>query len=61
MPVVDALSAAAPRAAWSVGRLVREVADVLALRFSVCTVRGELSGYSRAASAKGWERCTKLI
>ena len=50
LPVVDALSAAAPRAAWSVGRLVREVADVLALRFSVCTVRGELSGLSRAAS-----------
>ena len=36
--------------AWSVGRLVREVADVLAGRFAVCTVRGELSGFSRAAS-----------
>lgn len=30
--------------------LVREVGDLLAGRFSVCTVRGEISGFSRAAS-----------
>ena len=48
--MADALPGAAGRAAWSVARLVREVADVLAARFAVCTVRGELSGFSRAAS-----------
>ncbi len=35
---------------WSVGALVLAVADALATRFAVCTVRGELSGFSRAAS-----------
>lgn len=38
------------RGPWSVAALVREVADQLAGRFSVCTVRGEISGLSRAAS-----------
>ena len=37
-------------AAWGVAALVREVGDMLASRFSVCTVRGEISGFSRAAS-----------
>jgi exodeoxyribonuclease VII large subunit len=35
---------------WSVAGLVREVGDLLAGRFSVCTVRGEVSGFSRASS-----------
>ncbi len=35
---------------WSVGALVLAVADALATRFAACTVRGELSGFSRAAS-----------
>ena len=35
---------------WSVGALVLAVADALAARFAACTVRGELSGFSRAAS-----------
>ena len=48
--MIDALPAAALRPVWSVGRLVRDVAELLAGRFAVCTVRGELSGYSRAAS-----------
>ena len=38
------------RAAWGVAALVREVGDWLAGRFSVCTVRGEVSGFARAAS-----------
>ncbi|MEP7102499.1 MAG: exodeoxyribonuclease VII large subunit [Burkholderiales bacterium] len=38
------------RAAWGVAALVREVGDLLAGRFSACTVRGEISGFSRAAS-----------
>lgn len=35
---------------WAVGTLVRAVADVLAARFNPVAVRGELSGFSRAAS-----------
>ncbi|MES2960342.1 MAG: exodeoxyribonuclease VII large subunit [Pseudomonadota bacterium] len=35
---------------WNVGALVLAVADALAARFAGCTVRGELSGFSRAAS-----------
>ncbi|CAN5841889.1 exodeoxyribonuclease VII large subunit [soil metagenome] len=35
---------------WSVGGLVLAVADALAARFGACVVRGEISGFSRAAS-----------
>ncbi|MDP1690543.1 MAG: exodeoxyribonuclease VII large subunit [Burkholderiaceae bacterium] len=35
---------------WSVGALVLAVGDALAARFGACSVRGELSGFSRAAS-----------
>jgi len=35
---------------WAVGPLMRAVADTLAARFNPVTVRGELSGFSRAAS-----------
>lgn len=35
---------------WAVGSLVRAVADVLAARFNPVAVKGELSGFSRAAS-----------
>jgi exodeoxyribonuclease VII large subunit len=41
---------AAPRVVWSVAALLAGVADALAARFPVCTVRGELAGWSRAAS-----------
>jgi exodeoxyribonuclease VII large subunit len=37
-------------AAWSVSRLCRAVADALDARFNPVRVRGELSGFSRAAS-----------
>lgn len=39
----------APRV-WAVGALCRAVADALQARFNLVTVRGELSGWSRAAS-----------
>jgi exodeoxyribonuclease VII large subunit len=39
-----------PRGVWSVAGLVHAVADALASRFSACTVQGEVSGWSRAAS-----------
>jgi exodeoxyribonuclease VII large subunit len=36
--------------AWSVAALLVAVSDALAARFSACTVQGELSGFTRAAS-----------
>jgi exodeoxyribonuclease VII large subunit len=36
--------------AWSVAALLVAVSDTLAARFSACTVQGELSGFTRAAS-----------
>jgi exodeoxyribonuclease VII large subunit len=38
------------RRIWAVGPLMRAVADTLAARFNPVAVRGELSGFSRAAS-----------
>jgi len=48
--VVDGASARGERMVWSVAALVHAVSDALAARFSACTVRGEISGFSRAAS-----------
>ena len=39
---------------WGVGALVQAVGDTLAARFSTCVVRGELSGFTRAASGHGY-------
>jgi hypothetical protein len=39
-----------PDRVWAVGALCRAVADALEARFSPVTVRGELTGFSRAAS-----------
>jgi exodeoxyribonuclease VII large subunit len=36
--------------AWSVAALLLAVSDALAARFGACTVQGELSGFTRAAS-----------
>lgn len=38
------------RQVWSVAALVQAASDALAARFSACTVQGEISGFSRAAS-----------
>ncbi len=38
------------RPVWAVGPLMRAIADSLSARFNPVTVRGELSGFSRAAS-----------
>lgn len=40
----------APRLVWGVAALVRALGDALGARFASCTVRGEISGFSRAAS-----------
>jgi exodeoxyribonuclease VII large subunit len=45
-PAAPAVSARA----WSVAALLLAVSDALAARFSGCTVHGELSGFTRAAS-----------
>lgn len=41
---------ATARPVWAVGPLMQAVADTLAARFNPVTVRGEISGFSRAAS-----------
>jgi exodeoxyribonuclease VII large subunit len=38
------------RLVWTVAGLLHAVSDALAARFAACTVRGEISGFSRAAS-----------
>src|SRR5690242_18531948 len=48
--MIDALSSTASAPVWSVGALVDAVSATLAQRFGACTVRGELSGFARAAS-----------
>lgn len=48
--VVEPQEAGFSRLVWGVSALVHAIGDTLAARFAVCTVRGELSGYSRAAS-----------
>lgn len=48
-PFFDADPSAARRV-WAVGPLMRAVADTLSARFNPVAVRGELSGFSRAAS-----------
>ena len=48
--MVEPQEAAFSRLVWGVAALVHAIGDTLAARFAACTVRGELSGYSRAAS-----------
>ena len=38
------------RVVWSVGALLQAVADALQARFGACAVRGEISGFGKAAS-----------
>lgn len=42
--------AGSARTVWAVGPLLRAIADTLAARFNPVAVRGEISGFSRAAS-----------
>lgn len=48
--LTDGLPAAAGRRVWAVGALCRAVADALESRFNPVAVRGEITGFSRAAS-----------
>jgi exodeoxyribonuclease VII large subunit len=49
-PDILSSDAAAPGPVWAVGPLMRAIADALASRFNPVAVRGEVSGFSRAAS-----------
>ena len=46
----DTTTNPAPARAWSVAALLLAVADALAARLGAVTVRGEISGFTRAAS-----------
>jgi exodeoxyribonuclease VII large subunit len=48
--VIDLPDDSFPRVVWGVAALVHAIGDTLAARFAACTVRGELSNYTRAAS-----------
>ncbi len=52
--LIDRLEAPPQRVIWSVAGLVHAVSDALNARFSACTVAGELSGFSRAASGHSY-------
>jgi exodeoxyribonuclease VII large subunit len=50
-PIVVEATAALPGArAWSVAALLAAISDTLNARYGACTVQGELSGFTRAAS-----------
>jgi exodeoxyribonuclease VII large subunit len=48
--MVDAFAAGSRRAVWGVATLVREVAELIGSGIGACTVRGEISGFTRAGS-----------
>jgi exodeoxyribonuclease VII large subunit len=48
--LTDGVATASARRIWAVGALCRAVADALEARFNPVAVRGEISGFSRAAS-----------
>src|SRR5690349_14008845 len=48
--MIESFSARIPRVVWSVGALLHAVSDAVSSRFAACTVRGEISAYSRASS-----------
>lgn len=50
LPVIDPVASPPQRQVWSVGALLLATGDTLAARFGAVAVRGELSGFSRAAS-----------
>ena len=48
--MIDAPEPRRERMVWGVAALVHAVADTLAARYASCTVRGELSGFTKAGS-----------
>ncbi len=50
LPMNEFASAAPGRSVWNVSSLISAVAGWVESGFPACTVRGEISGFSRAAS-----------
>ncbi|MGZ5277588.1 MAG: exodeoxyribonuclease VII large subunit, partial [Caldimonas sp.] len=48
--MIEAATGAAARPVWTVAGLIAAVAGLVEAGFGACTVRGEVSGFSRAAS-----------
>jgi exodeoxyribonuclease VII large subunit len=48
--MIENASQRGERMVWGVAALVHAVSDARAARFAACTIRGEISGFSRAAS-----------
>jgi len=48
--MIEGISTGSRRTIWGVAALVREVAELIVTGIGACTVRGEISGFSRAAS-----------
>jgi len=48
--MIEDISTGSRRTIWGVAALVREVAELIVTGIGACTVRGEISGFSRAAS-----------
>ena len=48
--MIEGIVGASRRGVWGVAALVREVAELIAGGIGACTVRGEISGFSRAGS-----------
>jgi exodeoxyribonuclease VII large subunit len=48
--VIEPVQSPPPRLSWGVAALLQATSDALAARFGAVSVRGELSGFSRAAS-----------
>ena len=54
LPVIEPLLAGSSRLVWTVSALLKAVADSIGARFNPCTLRGELSGLSRAGSGHAY-------
>ena len=52
--MIEPVTAGAGRLVWTVSALLRAVADSIGARFNPCTLRGEISGFSRAASGHSY-------
>jgi len=52
--MVEPWKAAPQRVVWGVAGLLKAVSDALQARFAVCTVQGEISGFTRAASGHSY-------
>jgi exodeoxyribonuclease VII large subunit len=50
LPVIEGGGGTSRRNVWTVAALVHEVAELVGRGLGACTVRGEISGFSRAAS-----------